>query len=89
MRIETAERYVNDYRSRVQEVQENFHAFAAREGVAEDPGFREQLRRADAIVHENVAHAGRKVAELDEEYDQLLRNQSDERERYLSQAADD
>ena len=89
MRIENAEQYVHEYRARAQEVQEGFHQLATREGVAADDGFREELRRASDIVHENVAHAGRRLAELEEEYDELLRDQTDERERFLADATTD
>ncbi|MGH1548063.1 hypothetical protein ACRAWB_02340 [Leifsonia poae] len=85
LRIEAAEQYVHDYRSRIQEVQERFSDFASREGIGDDSGFRDELRRSSDIVDQNVAYAGRKVAELEEENDQLLRDQTDERERYLAQ----
>ena len=85
LRIDMAEQYIGEYRSRVRRVQEHFYDFAARQGVSEDPAFRDELQRASHIVDENVARAGRGVAELEEEYDQLVRDQSDERERYLAQ----
>lgn len=84
-RIEMAERYIDEYRSRIRTVQEHFHEFAAREGIGDDPGFRDELQRASHNVDENVARAGHRIAELEDEYDQLLRHQSDARDRYLTQ----
>ena len=66
-------------------VREN--GLAAHEGVADDPGFRDELQRAADIAHEHVAAAGRKVGELEEGYDAMLREQADERERFLAQQA--
>ena len=45
--------------------------------------------RASHIVDENVAQAGRKVAEMEEEYDRMLWEQTDERDHYLAQRATD
>ncbi|MEV8214340.1 hypothetical protein [Leifsonia sp. NPDC077715] len=89
LRIDLAEQYVHDYRSRVRDVQERFHELAARDGVGDDTGFREELRRTSVIVDEKVARAGRQIAELEDEYDQLLRAQTDERESFLARSAAD
>ena len=89
LRIELAEEYLLDYRSCIREVQERFHEVALREGVGDDPAFRYELRRTSAIVDEHVVQAGRRVTDLEDKYDQLLRSQADEREFFLAQPAGD
>lgn len=83
-RIEQAEEYIGHYRSRVDQVRESFYYFGAHTGVAGDPGFHEALQRASDIAHENVVSAGRKVGELEEEYDAMVREQSEVRERFIA-----
>jgi hypothetical protein len=85
LRIEAAERYLGHYRSRVDQVCEAFFSVGAREGVADDPGFREGLRRVSDAAAENVAYAGRRVGELEDEYDCMLREQDGQRERFLAE----
>lgn len=87
-RIDSAEQYIGDYRSRIDQVRETFYLLAAREGVSDDPAFRERLARVSDAAAENVSHAGRKVGELEEEYDAMLREHHDERERFLAQRHD-
>ncbi|KQR51901.1 hypothetical protein ASF88_09870 [Leifsonia sp. Leaf336] len=88
-RIETAEQYIGHYRSRIDQVREAFHRIGAQEGVADDPVFREQLQRVSGTAAENVAYAGRKVGELEEEYDEMLREHDEQRERFRSEHHDD
>lgn len=85
MRIETAEQYIGRYRSRIDQVREAFYSLGAHEGVADDPGFRERLQRVSDIAAENVAYAGHKIGELEDEYDTLLREQDAQRERFLAE----
>ena len=84
MRIELAEEYIGYYRSRVDQLRETFHSFGTHHGVADDPAFRYELQRVADVAGENVAHAGRRVGELEEEYDAMLREQYEQRERFLS-----
>lgn len=84
MRLELADEYIGYYRSRVHQVQEAFYNLAAHHGVADDAGFQEQLRRVSGIAAENVAQAGRKVADLEEQYDTMLHEHHDERERFIT-----
>ncbi|SDH01583.1 hypothetical protein SAMN04515691_3722 [Leifsonia sp. 98AMF] len=83
-RIEQAEEYIGHYRSRVDQVRESFYYFGVHTGVADDSGFREALQHASDIAHENVVSAGRKVGELEEEYDAMVREQSEVRERFIA-----
>jgi len=46
-------------------------------------------RRAGDTAAENVAYAGRKVGELEEEYDAMLREHDEQRERFRSEHHDD
>ena len=46
-------------------------------------------RRAGDTAAENVAYAGRKVGELEEEYDAMLREYDEQRERFRSEHHDD
>ncbi|GAB3576247.1 hypothetical protein GCM10027406_09040 [Leifsonia lichenia] len=86
--IESAEQYIGHYRSRINQVGEAFYSLGAHNGVVDDPGFREQLRRVADTASENVAYAGRRVGELEEEYDAMLRAQDEQRERFLAEHHD-
>jgi hypothetical protein len=81
LRIESADEYIGRYRSRIDQVRETFYRLGAREGVADDPGFRQELQRVSDTADANVAYAGRKVGELEEEYDAMLREQDEQQER--------
>lgn len=89
LRIETAEKYIGRYRSRIDQVREAFYSLGAQEGVADDPDFRTRLQRVGDTAAENVAYAGRKLGELEDEYDAMLREHDDERELFLSEHRDD
>lgn len=82
MRIESAEQHIGHYRSRIDQVRETFYRLAAREGVADDPGFRQELQRVSDTADENIAYTGRKIRELEEEYDAMLREQNEQREHF-------
>lgn len=87
MRIESAEQYLDHYRSRIDQVRETFHRLGAHEGVTDDPGFRQELQRVSDTAGENIASAGRRVGELEEEYDAMVREQDAQRERFLVERA--
>lgn len=84
-RIETAEDYLGRYRSQIDQIGEAFTAFAAREGVGDDPDFRRELQRVAETSSENVSYAGRRISELEDDYDALLREHDQQRERFLSE----
>lgn len=84
MRIERAVDYMSRYRADIEQLKETFYQFAAHEEAADDPGFREELRRVSDTARENIAHTERKVSELEEEYDAMLRDQNEEREGFLT-----
>jgi len=88
MRIESAEQYLGHYRSRIDQVRETFYRLGAREGVADDPGFRQELQRVSEAAGENVASAGRRIGELEEEYYAMLREHDEQRERFLAERDD-
>lgn len=88
LKLESAEQYIGHYRSRIDQVGETFYRLGAHKGVVDDPGFREQLRRVSDTASENVAYAGRMVGELEEEYDTMLREQDEQRERFLAEHHD-
>jgi hypothetical protein len=88
-RIETAETYLDQYRSRIEQVREAFHGLATHGGVADDPVFRERLQSVGETSAENIAHAGRKIGELEEEYDAMLHEHDAQRERLLAARVDD
>lgn len=85
MRIELAEQYIGHYRSRIDQVGEAFYSLAAHKGVADDPGFRDELRRVSDTADQNVAHVGREIGELEEEYDAMLREQDEQHDRFLAE----
>jgi predicted unusual protein kinase regulating ubiquinone biosynthesis (AarF/ABC1/UbiB family) len=85
LRIELAEQYIGHYRFRIEQVGETFHSLGAHEGVVDDPGFREELRRVSDTADENIAYAGRKIGELDDEYDAMLREQDEQQGRLLAE----
>ena len=85
MRIESAEQYIGLYRSRIDQVREAFYRLGAHEGVADDPGLRQELQRVSDTAGENVAQAGRKVGELEEQFDAMLREHDQQRERFLAE----
>ncbi|MFE4468036.1 hypothetical protein ACFRFH_04385 [Leifsonia sp. NPDC056824] len=84
MRIEAAEQYIGHYRSRIDQVREAFYRLGAHEGVGDDPGFRQELQRVSDAAGENVAYAGRRIGELEEEYDAMLREHDELRDRFLA-----
>ena len=84
-RIEAAEDYLGLYRSQIDQVGEVFSAFGAQEGVADDPVFRHELQRVAETSGENVAYAGRRISELEDDYDALLREQDQQREHFLAE----
>ncbi|MGH1523952.1 hypothetical protein ACRAWC_07895 [Leifsonia sp. L25] len=88
LRIESADQYLGLYRSRMFQVRESFYTLGAREGVADDPGFRQELQRVSDTADENVAYAGRKIAELDDEYYAMLREHDEQRDRFLAERDD-
>lgn len=83
-RIESADHYLDLYRSRMFQLRETFYTLGAREGVADDPGFRKELQRVSDTADENVAHAGRRIGELEEEYSAMLREHDEQRDRFLA-----
>ena len=88
MRIESADQYLDLYRSRMFEVRETFYSLGAREGVADDPGFRQELQRVSDTADETVAYTGRRIGELEDEYDAMVREQDEQRERFLAERDD-
>ena len=85
MRIESAEQYIGHYRSRIDQLQEAFYRLGAHEGVGEDPGFRQELQHVSDTAGENVAQAGRRVGELEEQFDAMPREHDEQRERFLAE----
>lgn len=84
LRIETAEKYLGQYRSRIEQVREAFNGLGTYGGVADDPVFRERLQGVADTAAENVTYAGRKIGELEEEYDAMLREHDEQREGLLA-----
>ncbi|WP_431246290.1 hypothetical protein [Leifsonia xyli] len=87
-RLERAEEGVAYYRSQMARMQEDFHALAAREGAADDPGFRAALHRVSDITEAEVWEANRAVARLEEDLDELRTQQYTERELFLERQRD-
>ncbi|KRC51127.1 hypothetical protein ASE16_09360 [Leifsonia sp. Root227] len=88
MRIDSAEQYIGHYRSRINQVAEELYGLGAHKGVVDDPGFRAELRRVTDTASENVAYTGRRIGELEDEYDAMLRGQDEQRERFLAERLD-
>ncbi|MFF2773202.1 hypothetical protein ACFVUP_39515 [Streptomyces bacillaris] len=88
LRIETAEEYIGHYRSRIDQVRETFHRLSANQGVVDDPGFRQELQRVSDTAGENVAYVRRRIDELEDEYDVMLREQDAQRENFLAERDD-
>lgn len=88
LRIESADQYLGLYRSRMFQLRETFYTLGAREGVADDPGFRKELQRVSDTADENVAYAGRRIGELEDENDAMAREQDEQRERFLAERND-
>ena len=84
-RIDLAEESVWAYRTRIHQVQEAFYSLSASEGIADDPGFRSQLQRVTETTDENIRQAGRMIAELEEEYEELGRQHERDRETFIEQ----
>lgn len=84
-RIELADEYVAHYRSRIHLVQESFHELSAREGIADDPGFCAELQRISDMTDETVHAAGRRIAELEEDYEAMVVQHSLERESFMEE----
>jgi hypothetical protein len=87
-RIEAADQYLDLYRSRMFQVRETFYTLGAREGVADDPGFRQELQRVSDATDETVAYAGLRIGELEEEYSAMLREHDEQRDRFLAERND-
>jgi len=88
LRIESADQYIGLYRSRIDQVGEAFHRLGAHAGVADDPSFRQELQRLADTVNQNITHAGHAVGELDDEYYAMIRQQDEQRDRFLAERAD-
>jgi len=84
-RIELADEYVAHYRSRIHLVQESFYELSAREGIADDPGFRAELRRISDVTDETVRCAGQRIAELEEDYEAMRVQHELERESFIEE----
>jgi hypothetical protein len=84
-RIEHAEEFVDHYRAQMRRMQEDFYHLAAREGVADDPGFSQQLQRVTERTDEEVRSAARVIAGFEEDLETMTSRHTREREDHLQQ----
>ncbi|SEI16172.1 MULTISPECIES: hypothetical protein [unclassified Leifsonia] len=84
-RIELADEYVAHYRSRIHLVQESFYELSARQGIADDPGFRAELQRISDLTDQTVRSAGHRIAELEEDYEAMMRQHALERDSFIEE----
>ena len=82
-RIEQAETFIHDYRSRMWRMQEDFYNLATREGLTKAPEFQHELRHVTNLIGENVYEAAQVVAGFEEDLTTMTKQHVEEREQLL------